>query len=144
MREFNKTLTDSAFSWYYNLEKGSVHDWDDLKLQFFKKFFYVQKQVTIVELMQFKQKPNEELSDYVDRFRAQAQKCVEPIEEKNLASICNNGALDSFKPHLITKACDSFVTLFIFCTRLGRNHDIAHQPCDGCMEGKEDNNYGFG
>ena len=96
----------------------------------------MQKQVTIVELMRFKQKPNEELSDYVDRFRAQAQKCAEPIEEKNLVSICNNGALDSFKPHIIIKTCDSFATLSGFAQDLGGIMTLPTSPTTVTWRGK--------
>ena len=64
--------------------------------------------------MRFKQKPTEELLDYVDRLRTQVQKCVEPIKEKNLVKIYNNGALDAFKSHLTMKASDSFSSLLAF------------------------------
>lgn len=63
MREFKKILTDGAFSWYYNLEKGSIKDWDDIKAQFHKKSFNVQKQVTMVELVRLEQRMNEDLSN---------------------------------------------------------------------------------
>lgn len=51
IREFNKTLMDGAFSWYYNLTKGSIKDWDDTMSQFHKKFFNEQKQVTMMKLV---------------------------------------------------------------------------------------------
>ena len=39
MREFSKSLTDRAYSWYANLSSGSVHSWEDLVGQFCGKFF---------------------------------------------------------------------------------------------------------
>lgn len=74
-----------------------------MKSQFHKKFFNVDKQVTTVELVRLEQRMNEDLSNYVVRFRISAQKCVESIKEKNLVSVCLNGAQPKYKRHLITK-----------------------------------------
>lgn len=65
MSEFNKTLIDGTFRWYNNLKKGSIKNWDDIKSQFNKKFFNVQKQVTMVELVRLGQRVSEDLLYYM-------------------------------------------------------------------------------
>lgn len=56
---------------------------------------------------------NEELADYVQRFRIQAQKCVDNIDEQTLVNVCINKAQVHFQPHLITKGWEKFKTLFV-------------------------------
>jgi hypothetical protein len=118
MREFSKSLTDAAYTWYCNMEPGTIKDWNDMKFQFHKKFFNVQKRVSMVELVRMSQAHDEELSNYVLRFREAAQQCTDPIEEKNLVSMCANGASADYKAHLITKGCKTFSDLGVFAQEI--------------------------
>lgn len=68
----------------------------------------------MVEMVRLEQRMNEDLSDYVVRFRTSVQKCVEPIKENNLVSVYVNGARLKYKPHLITRGCQTFVDLCMF------------------------------
>lgn len=99
MSEFNKTLIDGTFRWYNNLKKGSIKNWDDIKSQFNKKFFNVQKQVTMVELVRLGQRVSEDLLYYMIWLRTSASKCVKSIEENNLVNVYVNRAQASTNPN---------------------------------------------
>lgn len=40
LREFSKSLTDRAYTWYVNLKPGSVRNWEHLMSMFNAKSFY--------------------------------------------------------------------------------------------------------
>lgn len=48
------------------------------------------------------------------RLRIRAQKCVEPIKEKNLVSVCVNRVQAKYIPYLITGGCQTFANLCMF------------------------------
>lgn len=50
MREFSKSLTDRAYTWYVNLRASSVHDWEHLVSLYNVKFFYVEAKFSLSEL----------------------------------------------------------------------------------------------
>ncbi|KAH7838629.1 hypothetical protein Vadar_029276 [Vaccinium darrowii] len=46
LREFSKSLTDKACSWYTNLQADSVLAWEDMVRKFYSKNFYVEEWLT--------------------------------------------------------------------------------------------------
>lgn len=96
------------------MEKGSIKDWDDMKSQFHKKFFNVQKQVTMVELVRLGQRVNEDFLDYMIWFRTSASKCVESIEENNVVNVCQQSSSKVQTPH---KGMSDFCRIMHLCTR---------------------------
>uniref|UniRef100_A0A2N9F895 Retrotransposon gag domain-containing protein n=1 Tax=Fagus sylvatica TaxID=28930 RepID=A0A2N9F895_FAGSY len=55
-REFSKSLTDRAYTWYATLQPASVKTWDDMVEMFCGKFFHVEERVTLHTLHSVKQK----------------------------------------------------------------------------------------
>lgn len=47
LKEFSKSLTDHAYTWYMNLKPGTVHDWEDLVSFFNTKFCCAKSQVYV-------------------------------------------------------------------------------------------------
>ncbi|XP_058202966.1 uncharacterized protein LOC131317427 [Rhododendron vialii] len=68
LREFSKSLTDKAYSWYANLASNSVLSWEDMVKNFYSKFFYVEDRLTTLQLIKVTQRPSEALNAYVRRF----------------------------------------------------------------------------
>ncbi|KAG5523151.1 hypothetical protein RHGRI_035089 [Rhododendron griersonianum] len=112
LREFSKSLTDKAYSWYANLAPNSILSWEDLVKKFYSKFFYVEDRLTTLQLMKVTQRPSEDLNAYVRRFRELSVDVQEPISEDRLAKICVDGMQPAFKPHLVTHHFPDFSALY--------------------------------
>lgn len=50
LREFSKSRTNKAYTWYVNLKPWMVHDWEDLVSLFNTKFFHAEAKYTLIEL----------------------------------------------------------------------------------------------
>ena len=57
LREFSKSLTDHAYTWYSTLHSGSIAIWDDMVESFCSKYFLGEEKVTILTLHNTKQSP---------------------------------------------------------------------------------------
>ena len=69
LREFSKSLTGKAYSWFVNLPANSIKTWEELVSEFCTKFFIVEPKLGIADLADDPQKKNEPLADYVTRFK---------------------------------------------------------------------------
>ena len=87
LREFSKSLTDQAYSWYVNLDTNSVPSWEEMVNKFHSKFFQVAEKVTTLTLCKEKQQESEDILDYVKRFQDKAVDCNEVVEESYLVQI---------------------------------------------------------
>ncbi|CAL9030475.1 unnamed protein product [Prunus brigantina] len=67
LREFSKSLTDHAYTWYTTLAPGSVRSWEDLASRFCKKYFQHGERVTTTQLNNTRQKYGEDPVDFVRR-----------------------------------------------------------------------------
>ena len=68
LREFSKSLTKKAYSWYVNLALNSIKSWEEMVNKFHMKFFQVQEKVTTLTLRRDVQKEGEDILDYVKQF----------------------------------------------------------------------------
>ena len=59
LREFSKSLTDRAYSWYANLSLGNIKSWDDMVSQLCGKFFTLENRVSPGDFYGMRQKENE-------------------------------------------------------------------------------------
>ena len=88
LREFSKSLTDRAYTWYSTLQSGSIATWDDMVESFCSKYFHDEEKVTILTLHNTKQKSFEGLLDFIRRFRDAALDCHGQFKEQELVKIC--------------------------------------------------------
>ncbi|XP_028104160.1 uncharacterized protein LOC114303224 [Camellia sinensis] len=86
LREFSKSLTERAYSWYVNLAPNSIKSWEEMVNKFHTKFFQVQEKVTTLTLGRDVQKEGEDILDYVKRFQDKAIDCHEPVDETTYQS----------------------------------------------------------
>nr|POF20749.1 hypothetical protein CFP56_65277 [Quercus suber] len=56
LREFSKSLEGCAFTWYTSLFPRSVLSWNDMAIQFMKKFFALDEKLTLLDLQQERQR----------------------------------------------------------------------------------------
>ena len=50
MREFSKSLTDRAYSWFVSLPANSIHTWEELVTTFYTKFFVAETKSSLTDL----------------------------------------------------------------------------------------------
>ncbi|KAH7847621.1 hypothetical protein Vadar_028272 [Vaccinium darrowii] len=111
LREFSKSLTSRAYTWYVNLEPHSVNTWEEMVNMFYTKFFQVTEKITSLNLVNEKQKLTEDIVDFIKRFQDKAVQCHEPVPEKRLVEICLLGMIKEYKKHLINGGYHTFSAL---------------------------------
>lgn len=67
-REFSKSLTDRAYTWYLNLKPRSIQDWELLGDSIDAKSFCEEAKFTLVELGRTLQFPGEDLISTSEDF----------------------------------------------------------------------------
>ncbi|KAK9901408.1 hypothetical protein M0R45_002149 [Rubus argutus] len=100
LREFSKSLTDRAYTWYTTLAAGSVRTWEELASKFCKKYFEHEERVTITQLNYTRQRAGENLVDFVRRFRDLALDCYDEKGEESLVEICISNILPEYRVYL--------------------------------------------
>ena len=65
LKEFSKSLTDRAYTWYSILQPNSIPTWEDMVESFCTKYFHGKEKFTIITLYNSKQKPSERLLDFI-------------------------------------------------------------------------------
>ncbi|CAL5387349.1 unnamed protein product [Camellia sinensis] len=111
LREFSKSLTDRAYSWYVNLAPDSIRSWKEMVNKFHAKFFQVAEKVTTFTLCKEKQREGEDILEYVKRFQDKAVDCHEAVEESYLVQICVERALNGYKMLLVNHKLPTFSAL---------------------------------
>ncbi|XP_061998968.1 uncharacterized protein LOC133716276 [Rosa rugosa] len=93
LREFSKTFTDRAYTWYTTLDPGCIRSWDEMAGKFCRKYFQYEERVTIAQLNNTRQKTGENLVDFVCYFRDLALDCYDEKDEESLVEICISSIL---------------------------------------------------
>ena len=81
LREFSKSLTNHAYTWYSTLQPSSIATWDDMVESFCLKYFHGEEKVTILTHHNTKQKSSEGLLDFIRQFRDAALNCYGQFKE---------------------------------------------------------------
>ncbi|KAH7841340.1 hypothetical protein Vadar_028577 [Vaccinium darrowii] len=111
LREFSKSLTNRAYTWYVNLTPYFVTSWEDMVSHFYAKFFQTCKKITSLSLVKETQGPSEDIIDYIRRFQDCAVDCLEPVEEEYLVEICTTRLLREYQPFLVNVKIQTFAAL---------------------------------
>ena len=61
LREFSKSLTDYAYTWYKTLASGSIQTWEELTGRFCKMYFQHEERVMTTQLNNTRQRHGEDL-----------------------------------------------------------------------------------
>ena len=93
LREFSKSLEGHAFTWYTSPALGPVLGWNDLAMQFMKKFFALEENLTLSDQQHEKQRVSEGLLEYICKFRDLSLLCYDPVKEEKLVDVCIVGML---------------------------------------------------
>ena len=93
VRQFVQSLKGSAFTWYTQLEPGSILTWDDMQRAFLAQFVSSRKKVTLMDLAQTTQRSGESASEFITRWRSLNLQCMEKISEFSAVQICYNNLI---------------------------------------------------
>ena len=88
LREFSKSLTNRAYTWYSTLQPNSIPTWEDMVESLCTNYFHGEEKVTIITLHNLKQKPSEGFLDFIRRFKDTALNCYGQYKEQELVEIC--------------------------------------------------------
>jgi hypothetical protein len=97
IRLFPLSLSNTTFNWFVSLPPNSVDRWERLEQKFHDYFYNEESELRLSHLVAIKQKTNENVVEYIKRFRETRNKCYGlTIGEKDLAELalaCLNMAL---------------------------------------------------
>ncbi|KAI5335496.1 hypothetical protein L3X38_025629 [Prunus dulcis] len=110
-REFSKSITNHAYTWYTTLMPGSIRSWEDLASMFCKKYFQHEERVTTTQLNNTRQKYGEDPVDFVHRFRDLALDCYDEKDEEALVEICISNIVADYKVYLENIGINQFSRL---------------------------------
>ncbi|KAI0493920.1 hypothetical protein KFK09_024047 [Dendrobium nobile] len=86
-RQFVSSLSGIAFDWYAKLPNGSIHTLNDLEAMFVKRFAGAKHHITVGDLVVETQKPEENLVDYILRWRNLSMRCEPQLQEQHAIEI---------------------------------------------------------
>ncbi|KAJ1393179.1 Retrotransposon gag domain [Sesbania bispinosa] len=88
LKEFSKSLSGRAFTWYVKLRPRSINTWEELAAEFCGKFLEEEGAFHIMDLGRVKQKAGEGLLAFIKRYRDRALQCKETLPEADLVYGC--------------------------------------------------------
>ena len=97
LQEFSKSLCDRAYTWYIGLKLGLILTGDDMVDVFCTKYFHGEDIVTLATLQATKQRNDEDLMEYIKRFRDIALDCYDHCEERTLVEMCTTNMIREFR-----------------------------------------------
>nr|AAM08874.1 Hypothetical protein with similarity to putative retroelements [Oryza sativa Japonica Group] len=102
----------SAFTWFSALPYNFVHTWADLERQFHKYFYSGIHQMKLSDLTSIKQKHDESVQDYIQRFRDMRNRCFSfALTDSQLADLAFQGLLAPTREKFATQEFESLAHL---------------------------------
>ena len=93
VKQFVRSLKDSAFNWYIDLEAGSIDSWGQLEHEFLNRFYSTRRTVSMMELTNTRQWKEEPVMDYINRWRNLSLNCKDKLSEASSIEMCIQGML---------------------------------------------------
>jgi hypothetical protein len=119
LRQFSGSLTGSAFYWYSRLPVGSIPDWKTMKELFKSHFMSMKNDFSIVELLQVKQKRDENIDDYILRFCNSYVWLALEMHPQEVVSMCIHGLQQHWSLEVSCEPRDfSFLSSAVAATKL--------------------------
>ena len=111
LQEFSKSLCDQAYTQYTILKPGSISTWDNMVDMFCIRYFHGEKTVTPATLQGTKQRSNDDLMEYIKRFKDIALDYYDHCEEKTLVEMCMINTIMEYKAVLENLEISQFAQL---------------------------------
>ncbi|KAK4406236.1 hypothetical protein Sango_0630100 [Sesamum angolense] len=91
VKRFVRSLKGNAFYWYTGLEAGSIDGWEQLEQEFLNRFYSTRRTVSMVELTNSRQRKEEPVIDYINRWRNLSLNCKDRLSEASAIEMCIQG-----------------------------------------------------
>ncbi|RYR18471.1 hypothetical protein Ahy_B03g063094 [Arachis hypogaea] len=111
IKEFSKSLTRRAFTWYCKLKASSINTWEQLVTEFCNKFLEEEPSMHIMDLGRVKQRQGEGLVAFVKRYRDQALLYIDTLPEPQLVYGCIRNVEDGSQIYLSMSNINTFSEL---------------------------------
>ncbi len=98
VRLFPLSLSGSAFTWFSSLPYNSINSWADLEKQFHSYFYSRIHEMKLSDLTAIKQRHDESVQDYIQRFREMRNRCNSlSLTDSQLADLAFQGLIAPIK-----------------------------------------------
>jgi hypothetical protein len=98
IRLFSSSLSGLAFSWFTSLPANTIIKWSDLEQKFHNYFFSGINEMKITDLTRLKQRNDETVAGFVQRFREVRNKCYSlNLGDKQLAEFAFQGLIPTLR-----------------------------------------------
>nr|XP_009767564.1 PREDICTED: uncharacterized protein LOC104218703 [Nicotiana sylvestris] len=91
VKQLVRSLKGNAFDWYTDLEAGSIDSWDQLEQEFLNRFYSTRCTVSMVELTNTRQRKDEPVIDFINRWRNASLNCKDRLSEASGIEMCIQG-----------------------------------------------------
>ncbi|GAA0187041.1 hypothetical protein LIER_34329 [Lithospermum erythrorhizon] len=91
VKQFVRSLKGNAFEWYTELESDSIDSWPQLENEFLTRFFSTRRTANMIALTGTRQRQEEPVADYINRWRSLCLKCKDKLSESSAISMCIQG-----------------------------------------------------
>ena len=81
----------NAFDSYIDLEHESVDSWEKLEKKFLNRFYSTRQTVSLIELTGTKQRKDEQVVDYINRWRSLSLDCKDRLSKISTMEMCIQG-----------------------------------------------------
>src|SRR3954464_11839953 len=108
---FISTLKGVAFEWFRKLPKGSITCWDDLEALFLSRFFEEEANINMHTLLLTKQKEEELVKDFIERFRELFMRSRSGMTPETLVETCCHNFLTSILVQMGVVECKTWKQL---------------------------------
>ncbi|XP_009761535.1 uncharacterized protein [Nicotiana sylvestris] len=88
VKQFVLSLKRNTFDWYIDLEPESIDSWEQLEKEFLDCFNSTRRTVNMIELIGTKQRKDEPVVDYINRWRALSLDCKDYLSEISVVEMC--------------------------------------------------------
>nr|CAE01897.2 OSJNBa0059D20.1 [Oryza sativa Japonica Group]CAE03842.1 OSJNBb0013J13.19 [Oryza sativa Japonica Group] len=108
VRLFRLSLSGSAFTWFSSLLYGSFNSWADLEKQFHSYFYSGVHEMKLSDLTAIKQRHDEPVHEYIQRFREMRNKCFSlSLTDAQLADLAFQGMIAPIREKFSSEDFDS-------------------------------------
>ncbi|XP_066168771.1 uncharacterized protein [Oryza sativa Japonica Group] len=108
VRLFRLSLSGSAFTWFSSLPYGSINSWANLAKQFHSYFYSGVHEMKLSDLIAIKQRHDEPVHEYIQRFREMRNKCFSlSLTDAQLADLAFQGMIPPIREKFSSEDFDS-------------------------------------
>ena len=91
VKQFVRSLKGNAFDWYTDLEPNSIDSWEQLEHEFLNRFYSTWGTVSMVQLTNTRQRKDEPVIDFINRWRNASLNCKDRLSEASAIEMCIQG-----------------------------------------------------